>query len=129
SVEQTEWGTSPTGHDGGTFDDLSAVAATRIPPVMARTDRSPRDGASDVPRCLSFTQLINSVSRTYRWTHDEALLHSHANARAMRRDPILLDALRARQIPVVLLPWHLEGPRANDQAQADAIDKITDIIH
>src|SRR5690606_22332769 len=102
---------------------------TGIPPIMARTDRSPGDGEWVFPHFLLFTLLINSVSLTYRWTHDEALLHSHANARAMRRDPILLDALRARQIPVVLLTWHLEGPRNNDQAQADAIDKITDIIH
>lgn len=98
------------------------------PEASPQPGRVPGDGAFAVPHYLSFSSLVNSVSRTYRWAHDEALRHSRKNALAMRRDPVIMSALRARQLPVAQLAWHLEGTKDEDSRQTEAIDGLTRII-
>src|SRR6516165_2715156 len=78
-------------------------------PVAPANDQVPPGGGKLVtPHYLTFSQLVNLAARNYRWTHDEALRQSHTNALAIRRDPIIMDALRSRQIATAQLPWHLE---------------------
>lgn len=85
-------------------------------------------GKGAFPHFLSFSELVNYSSRTYRWAHDEALRHSTTNALAMRRDPIVMSALRARQIPVSQLSWHIDCQNPEDMRQAAAAKLIENII-
>ena len=81
-----------------------------------------------IPHHLSFAQVTNWASRTYRWTFDEALKHSHTNSLAVRRDPVVMDALRSRQLPTAQLPWHLECEDDQDTRQAEAQQELTKTI-
>jgi len=85
-------------------------------------------GKGAFPHFLSFSELVNFQSRSYRWNHDEALRHSTANALAMRRDPIVMSALRARQIPVSQLSWHIDCQNPEDMRQSAAAKLVTDLI-
>jgi len=86
------------------------------------------DGKYVVPHYETFQGLYNLASRAYRYTFDDALRASPANARAMRRDPVLMQALRARQMPTAQLSWHIEPQDETDNEQAEAAKKITEII-
>lgn len=81
-----------------------------------------------VPHYLTFAGIVNQITNTYRYTFDEALLASQANARIMRRDPVLMDALRARQIPTCQLSWHLKAQDETDPQQMYAAANVTNII-
>jgi hypothetical protein len=85
-------------------------------------------GKQAIPQFVTFGQLANYASRTYRWAHDEALKHSYENAKAMRRDPIVMSALRARQMSVAQLSWHIECLNPEDMRQAAAAKLIEDLI-
>lgn len=88
----------------------------------------PGGGRLVVPPYLTFSQIVNYAARTYRWAHDEALRHSHVNALAIRRDPVVMDALRSRQIPTAQLPWHLECDNDQDTRQTQAVRDLTKSI-
>ena len=53
-----------------------------------REGRVPGDGAQPIPHYISFSQVVNWASRSYRYTFDEALRHSAKNTLALRRDPV-----------------------------------------
>lgn len=88
----------------------------------------PGSGSFPIPHFASFSEIANYASRTYRWSHDQALKHSRQNALAIRNDPVVMQALRARQLPVVQLPWHLEGPDDEDAIQTAAIEGLTKLL-
>ncbi len=88
----------------------------------------PNNGTYPVPQYLTFSGLVNQVTRTFRYTTDEALRESPSNARAMRRDPVLMDALRSRQIPTCQLSHHLEPQDDTDPQQLYASANVTQII-
>jgi hypothetical protein len=88
----------------------------------------PGEGRLPLPHFATFGQLVNVASRTYRWSFDEALRHSQSNALAIRRDPVVMDALRSRQIPTAQLQWHLECENDQDAMQQEAVKEITDCI-
>lgn len=85
-------------------------------------------GRDAIPHYLSFSQITNWANRTYRWGHDEALRMSRTNALAIRRDPVIMDALRTRQIPLVQLPHHVECQNSQDQRQAEGAAFIQGVI-
>lgn len=85
-------------------------------------------GKAAVPHYQTFSGLTNYATRTFRHTFDEALRASPQAARAMRRDVVLMDALRSRQIPTAQLSWHLEPQDESDPRQADAVKLLTDAI-
>jgi hypothetical protein len=99
-------------------------------PEAQRSDssRPPGDGKLILPHVTSFASVINLVSRSYRWQFDEALRASQTNALAIRRDPVIMDALRSRQIPTVQLPWHLEAEDDTDKRQTEAASVLTNLI-
>jgi hypothetical protein len=114
------------------FPDPTATAYEQgLPlPEAKREDNSlpPGGGKWVVPHFTSFAAIINSITRTYRWTFDEALRDSQTNALALRRDPVIMDALRSRQLPVCQLQWHLEARDETDERQVQAIKDGTEII-
>lgn len=88
----------------------------------------PGTGAFVLPHFQSFSQIVNYASRVYRWTHDEAVRDSWTNALAIRRDPVIMDALRSRQLPTVQLPWHLECEDDQDEAQSQAVHDLSALV-
>jgi hypothetical protein len=89
----------------------------------------PGGGAQILPHFQTFSQIVNYASRVYRFTHDEALRDNWTNALAIRRDPVIMDALRSRQLPTAQLPWHLECEDDEDERQSSAVEHITDIVN
>lgn len=86
----------------------------------------PGFGGWAIPHFLTFSGLVNAAIRAYRWSFDEALRHSHENALAMRRDPVIFMSLRARQIPLSQLAWKLELPI---QPTHPLYDKLSEKVH
>lgn len=99
-----------------------------LPEAPADPHIVPGLGADALPHYLTFSQITNWANRTYRWGHDEALRASRTNALAIRRDPVIMDALRTRQIPLVQLSWHLECENDQDQRQAEGVAFCTKTI-
>jgi hypothetical protein len=114
----------PVGPSGYTNQELGYAA----PPAPPPGDLPPGDGRYATPHFLTFSGLIQTAARSYRWTSDEALRASPTNARAMRRDAILWSALRARQRPTAQLSWHLEPKDETDPAEAEAAKLITEVV-
>lgn len=75
---------------------------------------APGGGKWLVPHFQSFSQIVNKLSRTYRYTFDEAQRFSRQYSMAMRNEPVVMDPLRALQIPLSMLTWHLEPQNAED---------------
>jgi len=91
-------------------------------------DLPPGGGHWSVPNILSFQGLITTASRSYLYSSDEALLDNPANARAMRRDPVLMGALRSRQRPTSQLSWHIDPEDETDPAEIEASQIVTKIM-
>lgn len=97
-----------------------------VPP--ASTVEVPGSGRYSTPHYVDFGAVFNLATKTYRHTFDEALRQSPSNALAMRRDPVLMDALRARMMPTAQLSWHLEPRDPSDPRQLDAVKVLTSVI-
>jgi hypothetical protein len=89
----------------------------------------PGGGGLTVPHHVSFSQLVNYFTRVYRSSHDEALKNSFENSLATRREPIIMEALRSRQMAACQLSWHLEPEDPLDSNQAVAADGLTQAIN
>lgn len=108
--------------------DLAAEAGFPLPrPVRAETT-PPGLGRFTVPHWMGFNQIVNYASRSYRWQHDEALRHSRENTLAVRRDPVVMDALRTRQIACAQLGWHLDVEDDRDQELVQAAQGLEDLL-
>src|ERR1700730_16272617 len=59
-----------------------------FPPAApdAPGDLPPGMGAGLVPHYVTFSAIMNYMTRTYRWTYDAARKHSDQNATAIRND-------------------------------------------
>lgn len=94
------------------------------PPPLPDLDATPPHlGIPPVPSFLSFAQLVNSYSRSFL-NYDEALRQGRQQALAIRRDPVIMQALRARQMPVAQLMWHVAANDPNDVQQAQMAECI-----
>lgn len=80
------------------------------------------------PHYLQFNTFLNWVSRTYYWTHDEALRDSACNAEAMWRDLVISTAIRDRQRPVCQLEHQFEPRDPSDPQQKDLANDLNDIF-
>lgn len=100
-----------------------------LPVAPKAGELPPGAGAQVLPHFVTFSQIVNYASRVYRYTHDEALRDNWNNALAIRRDPVIMDALRSRQLPTAQLPWHLECEDDQDEWQALAVEALTDIVN
>jgi hypothetical protein len=98
------------------------------PPAVPNGDLPPGDGRWAVPQFQSFAALYEPGYRGQRWTIDEAMAHSAANARVMRNDLSIFDPLRSRQMPTSLLSWHLEPDDENNPSEQTAIQLHENIL-
>jgi acyl-CoA synthetase (AMP-forming)/AMP-acid ligase II len=110
--------------------DLHGPDATPVGqrPEVRTDGLPPGEGKFIVPHYQAFASIVNAVSRTYRFTYDEARKHSDTDALAIRRDPVVWDAVRTRQMPTVQLSWHLEPVNEMDPAQLNAVKVLTDVL-
>jgi hypothetical protein len=81
-----------------------------------------------VPHFQSFASVWNTVSRTYRWTFDEALTHSQQNARDYRKDPVVWEALRARQMPLAGSEWSIKPKNEMDPLDIEHSKRVQGAI-
>ena len=88
----------------------------------------PGDGGLSIPNFLSFSALVRTAARAYLYTFDEALRNSPENARAMRRDPVLMGSLRRRQRPTAQLSWHITPRDETDPSESEAAQLVTHIV-
>jgi hypothetical protein len=89
---------------------------------------TPNQSLFVVPHHEQFIAQWNTQSGVYRYTFDEALRHSRQNAVAYRLDPVVYEALRARQMPTAALSWHLEAENEADPGEADHAKKCREAI-
>ncbi len=84
------------------------------------------------PHADQYVSMLNMLSRTYYWTHDEALRDSGVcNTDAMWADLVISTAIRDRQRPVVQLEWQLECRNPSDPEEkkwAQIVKEILDDI-
>lgn len=115
------------GFDGdlGNFSPQEMGYPSKKPEV---TNEPPGDGRYTTPHFLSFSALVRSASKSYLYTFDEALKDSPTNALAMRRDPVLMGALRKRQRPTAQLSWHITPKDETNPAEAEAAKLMTEVV-
>lgn len=76
-----------------------------------------------------YVSVYNFLSRTYWWTHDEALRDSGTcNTNAMWADAIISTAIRDRQRPVVQLEYQLECRDPGDPNEKLWKDRVTQVL-
>lgn len=105
-----------------------AEEGIRPPPPPVSPITPPLGGKYPVPHYLTFSGIVNQISHAYHWQFDEALLESATNAKRMLRDPVIVGALRKRQIPVVQLEWHIEPVNPSNPDEMQAAVNIEGII-
>lgn len=82
-------------------------------------------GRVPVPHYDQFMAIWNSAYRQYRYYNgDEAIRDNLQNALAMRRDPVIGSALRARKMPTALLSWHIEPDNEAVEEEVQAANAI-----
>lgn len=96
--------------------------ANRIPGMP------PNLGRDVLPHVFTFQAMTSNLANVYR-PSDEALRHDKANARFMRNDLVIREAIDQRQRSVSLLNWHLEPEDAKDPQQVQLCQDLTDIIN
>src|SRR5262245_51628854 len=111
----------PVGPSGYTNQELGWPH----PPLPPVGEMPPGDARASIPHFMTFSGLVQTAARSYRYTHDEAMRDSPINARAMRRDAVLMSALRARQRPTAQLSWHIDPQDESDPAEVEASKLIT----
>jgi hypothetical protein len=110
------------------FGDYTAAEMGFPVPSPSPGGMPPGDGGASVPHFFTFASLVRSASRAYLAQFDEALRNSPENARAMRRDPILMGALRRRQRPTAQLSWHVTPKDETDPAETEAAALVTKVL-
>lgn len=98
------------------------------PGAVATGQPAPNQGLYIFPHLDQFAAVWNTQSRVYRYTFDEALRHSRQNAVAYRRDPVVYEALRARQMPTAGCEWHLEPRNDFDPLEVEHAKRCRDAV-
>lgn len=100
------------------------MPAPPIPILQTPETTPPAYGTIIVPHQQTFSSVYNTFSNTYRYSHDEALLHSRENAIRMRFDPVIMEPLETRLRATAQLTWHIEPDDPADPAQVEAAAQV-----
>jgi len=90
-------------------------------------DLAPNVGRSVLPHVTTFSGMMSTLARTYR-QHDEAIRHNKHNANMMRRDPMIMGPLFARQMAVALLQWQVQPEDSSDEKQVQVAKELTFMV-
>jgi hypothetical protein len=88
----------------------------------------PLDGKWSLQHFLTFSGIANTVSRTYRFTYDEAMRDCIVNAKAMAKDPVIQKAIDKRSRPVCQLEWQLEPIDPSVPSQVESAHLLTKVL-
>lgn len=121
-------GTGLTGEQERLAEQGRPLPAAPIPAPPGAGGLPPNNGLWVVPHFETFAAVWNTVSRTYRFTYDEAMRHSRQNALAYRRDIVVREAINARKMPVAGLEWHIEPRNDMDMGDVDHARKVQETI-
>lgn len=99
-----------------TMDMLGSFTDER---VQSSTVMRKGNQAVFLPHQRSFAGLNNWLSRTYRFTFDEALKRDYNSAKAMLNDAFIQGLLRNRILPTCKSPWRIKasGPGASQEIE------------
>jgi len=101
---------------GGIVEELQELGFPPPPPPPP-DELPPGYGGNVLPHIATFQAITNLVARTYTGMWDEARKDAWKNSVIMRNDPIIMDALRSRQVPLTQLGWHIEPDNANKRKE------------
>jgi len=105
----------------------SGFPAPKPPPA---TGPMPPGGSQwAVPYFQEFAATMDLMVRTHYWTYDNAVANSWLNARVMRDDYIIKQAIHQRIIPVAMLEYQLNSVDESNPRLKDNAQKITEIIN
>lgn len=80
----------------------------------------PGGGRYATPNFIQFSALVQSATKAFLYSSDEALRNSPTNAIVMKRDPVLWGALLRVWRPVAQLSWSLEPDDETNPAEVEA---------
>jgi len=88
----------------------------------------PGGGKWQVPNPLTYQSYYNAPAHVYRWAFDQALVRGLPDALAMRNDPVIYECVRARQMPVAGLSWHIDPADDTDPLELELSEIVTEIV-
>ena len=103
------------------------LGARQRDPGNFSPDLAPNVGRSVLPHVTTFSGMMSTLARTYR-QHDEAIRHNRHNANMMRRDPMVMGPLLARQMAVSLLQWQVQPEDSSDEKQVQVAKELTFMV-
>ena len=98
-----------------------------VDPGFSSPDLAPNAGRVIVPHVATFSGIVSTLAKTYK-NPDEAIRHSVANAAMMRRDPMVMGPLLARQQAVALLDWSIEPEDKTNSEQVEVAKLLENMI-
>lgn len=114
--------------NGSANGDAKGSPSVHIPKPGAKQNLPQnliRDPFFVAPHVSTYAGQYNVVNKSYYIYWDEALRNSQANTLAFRRDGLVQELIRHRQMPVISLPHHIE---VDDPEHPDQIS-ISETIH
>lgn len=111
----------------GSVPTLQEMGVERlIPPVNGSL---PLGGGNwTLPHYLTFISFMNTMSRSYWWTFDEALRDSQTNSDAMWNDIVVRGAVNDRIRVPCTMEWMINPQDKQDKAQKFWANKLTEIV-
>lgn len=88
---------------------------------------SPNRGQRVVQHIDTFVAGINQWSSKLYINPDEAYRNSRSQQSAMRRDPVIMQPLRQRQLGTALLEWQIVPEDSNNRQQKEVCKELTKI--
>lgn len=103
------------------------MALKQIDPGIQIAAMAPAGGRTTVPHIVTFSGITSTLAKVYRQP-DEALRQSVHNAAMMRRDPMIMGPLLARQQAVALLPWSIVPEDEKNTELRQVASSLEDIV-
>lgn len=84
----------------------------------------PGYGGFPIPHSGTFSTRVNPQAKTW-YNPDEAYRNNRTQQQAMRRDPVIMEPLRQRQLATALLEWSIHPEDSGDPKQKSVCDDLT----
>jgi len=98
------------------------------PQVPKFVQPAPNRGEPIIQDINTFVAGIMQWSSRLYLNPDEAYRNARTQQSAMRRDPVIMQPLRQRQLGTALLKWQVVPEDKNNREQKDVCDKLTRIL-
>lgn len=97
-------------------------------PVTRSVALPPNAGLPIVEHIDTFISRLQAYWSKLYVNPDEAYRDSKTNASHMRRDPVVMQPLRERQLGTCMLEWQIVPPDEDDPIQAIVCNELTEIV-